>query len=580
MIKNKSISKIKSDSKSFQFPKSPTGIQGLDEITEGGLPKGRPTLICGSAGCGKTLFGMEFLMRGAIEFNEPGVFIAFEETGEELAMNVASLGFDVKDLIAKKKLKVDYIHVDRNEIEETGEYDLEGLFIRLGHAIDSIGAKRVVLDTLESLFSGLDNQSILRAELRRLFRWLKDKGVTAIITGERGEASLTRQGLEEYVSDCVILLDHRIIEQVSTRRLRIVKYRGTTHGTNEYPFLIDKDGIAVLPITSINLDHEVSNETVSSGVKGLDEMLGGKGFYIGSSILINGTAGTAKTTFLSSFADDTCKKKKRCLYFAFEESENQLIRNMKQIGIDLDVHTKKGLLKIHASRPTVHGLEMHLSTIHKLIHEFKPDAVIIDPISNLISIGGINEVRGMLTRLIDYLKVSRITAMFSALTIPTGHSMELTEEGISSLMDTWIMVRDVEGIGERNRGVFVIKSRGMKHSNQVREFIITEEGIKLLDVNIGPTGILTGSARLAYQLEQKEKAFTRQNELDKKERELSRKRKILESTIANLYTEFESVEEELKQRNEKEKLLKQSSGNGSQKHVSGNHSRGNKKVNR
>jgi circadian clock protein KaiC len=552
MSRDKSILKSKPSLEEFQFPKAKTGIEGLDEITFGGFPKGRPTLICGGAGCGKTLMGMEFLVRGATEFNEPGVFIAFEETGDELAMNVASLGFDLKELIAKKKIRLDHIHVDRHEIEETGEYDLEGLFIRLGYAIEAIGAKRVVLDTIESLFSGLSNEAILRAELRRLFRWLKDKGVTAVITGERGDASLTRQGLEEYVSDCVILLDHRIIDQISTRRLRIVKYRGTSHGTNEYPFIIDEEGITVMPITSLSLENEVSNETISSGIKGLDDMLGGKGFYRGSSILINGTAGTAKTTFLSSFADESCKRKERCLYFAFEESEKQLYRNMKQVGLDLEAHVKKGLLKIHASRPTLHGLEMHLVTIHKLINEFKPDVVLIDPISNLISVGGLHEVRGMLTRLIDYLKINGITAMFSALTIPTGTSLELTEEGISSLIDTWVMVRDVEGVGERNRGVFVIKSRGMKHSNQVREFVITDQGVKLLDVNIGPTGILTGSARLAYQIEQRERAVSKQNEIDKKARELARKRKILETTIANLYTEFESVEEELKQRNMKE----------------------------
>lgn len=529
------------------LPKSPTGIEGLDEITEGGLPKGRPALICGSAGSGKTLMAMEFLVNGAVEFNEPGVFMAFEETSEDLAMNVASLGFDLKDLIAQKKLRVDHVFVERSEIEETGEYDLEGLFIRLGYAIDAIGAKRVVLDTIESLFSGLSNPSILRAEIRRLFRWLKEKGVTAVITGERGEASLTRQGLEEYVSDCVILLDHRIIDQISTRRLRIVKYRGTTHGTNEYPFLIDEEGISVLPVTSLALDHTVSNEIISSGVEGLDHMLGKKGFYKGSTILITGTAGTAKTTFVSSFAHETCKRQERCLYFAFEESKQQLLRNMKQVGIDLEPHIKKGLLKIHASRPTLHGLEMHLVTIHKLINEFKPDVVVVDPLSNLISVGAMNEVRGMLTRLIDYLKMNGITAMFSALTIPTGNSLELTEEGVSSIVDTWIMVRDVEGIGERNRGIFVIKSRGMQHSNQVREFIITNQGIKLLDINIGPTGILTGSARLAYQMEQKANAQAQQNEIERKDRELERKRKILEATIENLRTEFESTEEELKQ---------------------------------
>ena len=532
------------------LPKSPTGIEGLDEITEGGFPKGRPTLICGGAGCGKTLMAMEFLVNGAVEYDEPGVFVAFEENAEELAMNVASLGFDLEELIAQKKLKVDHVYVERSEIEETGEYDLEGLFIRLGYAIDSIGAKRVVLDTIESLFSGLSNASILRAEIRRLFRFLKDKGVTAVITGERGEASFTRQGLEEYVSDCVILLDHRILDQISTRRLRIVKYRGTTHGTNEYPFLIDGEGISVLPVTSLDLDHEVSNEIISSGVQGLDSMLGRQGFYKGSTILITGTAGTAKTTFVSSFANEACKNKQHCLYFAFEESEQQLLRNMKQINIDLAPHLESGHLKIHASRPSLHGLEMHLVTIHKLIEKFKPDVVIVDPLSNLISVGAMNEVRGMLTRLIDYLKVNQITALFSALTIPTGQSLELTEEGVSSIVDTWIMVRDVEGIGERNRGIYIIKSRGMQHSNQVREFVITKEGIQLLESKVGPTGILTGSARLAYQMKQKEKIEEEQNEIRRKERELERKRKILESTIENLRTEFESTEEELRQNNE------------------------------
>jgi circadian clock protein KaiC len=535
------------------LPKALTGIAGLDEITQGGFPEGRPTLICGSAGCGKTLMAMEFLINGAIEFDEPGVFMAFEETKEELTMNVASLGFDLDELVEKKKLKIDYVFVERSEIEETGEYDLEGLFIRLGYAIDSIGAKRVVLDTIESLFSGLSNPSILRAEIRRLFRWLKEKGVTAVITGERGDASLTRQGLEEYVSDCVILLDHRIVDQISTRRLRIVKYRGTTHGTNEYPFLIDGEGISVLPVTSLGLDHEVSEEFISSGIEGLDEMLDNKGFYKGSTVLITGTAGTAKTTFVSSFADSTCRQGMRCIYFAFEESQNQLFRNMRQVGIDLAPHVESGLLTVHASRPSLHGLEMHLVTIHKMIERYKPDVVIVDPLSNLIAVGAMNEVRGMLTRLIDYLKVNGITAMFSALTIPTGDSLERTEEGVSSLVDTWIMVRDVEGIGERNRGVFVIKSRGMNHSNQVREFNVTPEGVKLLDINIGPTGILTGSARMAYQMKQKAQAEAQQSELDRRDRELERKRKILEATIETLRTEFESTEEELKQINTQQK---------------------------
>ena len=394
-----------SEISAFQFtvlPKTPTGIHGLDEITLGGVPTGRPTLICGSAGCGKTLFSLEFIVRGAQEFGEPGVFIAFEEKADELAVNVASLGFDLKKLQDEKKIKVDYIHIDKTEIEETGEYDLEGLFIRLNYAIDSIGAKRVVLDTLENLFSGLTNQAILRAELRRLFQWLKNKGVTAIITGERGESSLTRQGLEEYVSDCVILLDNRVENQISTRRLRIVKYRGSVHGTNEYPFLIDDEGISVLPVTSLQLNKPVSSERVSSGIDALNGMLSGGGFYKGSSILVSGTAGTGKTSIASSFINDACNNGERCLFFAFEESPYQIIRNMKSIGMDLQQHMDNGLLQFFASRPTLYGLEMHLVAIHKAIQKFKPSVVVLDPITNLITVGSISDVKAMLVRLIDF----------------------------------------------------------------------------------------------------------------------------------------------------------------------------------
>ncbi|WP_230687383.1 circadian clock protein KaiC [Hymenobacter ruricola] len=530
-----------------QLPKAPTGIEGLDEITEGGLPLGRPTLICGSAGCGKTLMGIEFLVRGITEFNEPGVLMAFEETAEELAANVASLGFDLKDLQARKLLRVDHVHVDRSEIEETGEYDLEGLFIRLGYAIDAVGAKRVVLDTIESLFSGFPNESVLRSEIRRLFRWLKDKGVTTIITAERGDGTLTRQGLEEYVSDCVILLDNRVIDQITTRRLRVVKYRGSTHGTNEYPYLITGEGISVLPVTSLRLEHEVSNNIVSSGVPALDEMFGRRGFYEGSSVLVTGTAGTAKTTLAAAFAEKICEENKRCLFFAFEESPQQLIRNMASVGIDLRGHVNEGRLRIEASRPTLNGLEQHLVTLHRLVKEFKPDAVVIDPITNLITVGNISEVRSMLTRLIDFLKVSGITAYFTALINGGVGRAEMTEEGVSSLVDTWISVRDLEGVGERNRGLSILKSRGMAHSNQVREFIVTEHGIELLDVVLGPTGIVTGAGRLTQQLQEHAQALASQQETERRDRELERRRRMLEANIANLRTEFESVEEELRQ---------------------------------
>ncbi|MBF4515656.1 circadian clock protein KaiC [Flavobacterium sp. ANB] len=536
----------KEKSHSFIFPKTPTGVDGLDEITDGGFPKGRPTLICGGAGCGKTLLSMQFLIKGITEYNEPGVFMSFEEPSADLTLNVKSLGFDLEQLKAEKKLVVDYVRVERSEIEEAGEYDLDGLFIRLGHAIDSIKATRVVLDTVESLFSGLDNQAILRAELRRLFHWLKTKGVTAIITGERGEATLTRQGLEEYVSDCVIVLDHRVIEQVSTRRLRIVKYRGSTHGTNEYPFLIDEEGISVLPITSLKLDNEVSSDIIETGVPGLNDMFQGGGFYRGSNILVSGTAGTAKTTIASYFADKQCEKNERTIYFAFEESPQQLVRNMKSINVNLQKHLDNGTLQIHSSRPSLNGLELHLLTLRKLIKEFNPTTIIIDPISNLITVGSEQEVRSMLVRLIDMLKANNITALFTSLNKQTDNFRpDLAEESVSSLVDTWITVRDMEGIGERNRGIFIVKSRGMGHSNQVREFVITNNGIELLDVELGPQGILTGAARKSHQFKKTISDIKLQNEINRKDREIERKRKVLEANIEALKNEFESAEEEL-----------------------------------
>jgi circadian clock protein KaiC len=536
--------------------KTPTGINGLDEITGGGLPAGRPSLVCGAAGCGKTLLSLEFIIRGATTFNEPGVFMAFEEKAEELALNVASLGFDLIKLQKEKKIRIDYVHVDRSEIEETGEYDLDGLFIRLAHAIDSIGAKRVVLDTIENLFSGLSNQAILRAELRRLFGWLKEKGVTAVITGERGEGGLTRQGLEEYVSDCVILLENRIANQISTRLLRIVKYRGSLHGTNEYPFLIDEEGISVLPVTSLLLDHEVSTKRISSGIPALDAMLGGKGFYRGSSILISGTAGTGKTSLAAIFANETCSRGERCIYFAFEESPLQIIRNMKSIGMDLKTHVDTGLLQMHAARPTLYGLEMHLVAIHKKVMAFKPKTVILDPITNLVTVGSVSEVKSMLIRLIDFLQSEGITVLFTALALNTIVS-EQTDEGVSSLVDAWLLVRDIESNGERNRGLYIMKSRGMQHSNQVREFVITSRGLDLVDVYLGSEGVLTGSARETQQLNEATGAILRNHALSRKDIEIGRKRKVLEAKVASLQEEFESVQDELNKSSIEDALRKE-----------------------
>ncbi len=538
------------------LPKTPTGIAGLDEITGGGLPKGRPTLICGSAGCGKTLFSMEFVIHGALNFGEPGVFMAFEEKTDELTMNVASLGYDLAKMQEDKQLRLDYVHIDRSEIQETGEYDLEGLFIRLGHAIDSIGAKRVVLDTIENLFGNLTDEGALRAELRRLFRWLKDKGVTAIITAERGEGALTRHGLEEYVSDCVLLLDHRVSNQISTRLLRVVKYRGSTHGTNEYPFLIDEQGISVLPVTSLRLSNDVSTKRVSSGIPALDKMLGGKGFFQGSSVLVSGTAGTGKTSIAAIFAADTCRRKERCLYFAFEESPKQIVRNMKSIGVDMQEFIDAGCLQFHAARPTLNGLEMHLVSIHKQVNAFKPNVVILDPITNLVTVGTVSEVKSMLIRLIDFLQHEGITVMFTALTLNSIVS-EQTDEGVSSLVDAWLLVRDIESNGERNRGLYVMKSRGMRHSNQVREFVITDEGVNLVDVYLGTEGVLIGSAREARQLEEQAGAALRKHALSRKDREIVRKRSVLESKISSLREEFESLQEELNKNYIEEDLKKE-----------------------
>ena len=525
------------------LPKTLTGIHGFDEITLGGLPKGRPTLVCGAAGCGKTLFGMEFLVRGATQFNEPGVFMSFEETKEELVANVTSLGFDLENLIEKKKLAIDHVHIERSEIEETGEFDLEGLFIRLGYAIDSIGAKRVVLDTIESLFAGLPNQLILRAELRRLFRWLKNKGVTAIITGERGDETLTRQGLEEYVSDCVIFLDHRVTEQTSTRRLRIVKYRGTVHGTNEYPFLIDGDGFSVLPVTSLGLNHNVSSERVSSGITALDKMLEGKGYYRGSSVLVSGNAGVGKTSISAHFAEAACKRGERVLYFCFEESANQLMRNMRSIGIDLERWQKKGLLQFQATRPTFYGLEMHLAVTHKTVKAFKPDIVIFDPINTFTVSDNESEVKTMLMRIVDFLKANQITALYNSLTT-NENTHESSGVGLSSLIDTHIMLRNIELSGERNRGMYVLKSRGMANSNQIREFILTDHGVELREAYIGDRGVLTGSARIAQEANENAATLIREKDIERKKRELERKRKVIETQIAALKAEFEAEESE------------------------------------
>jgi len=533
----------KSTPPSVRLPKCATGIEGFDEITGGGLPRGRPTLVCGGPGCGKTLFAAEFLVRGAAQLGEPGVFMAFEETEAELQANVAPLGFDLASLARRKKVVIDYVFLERSEIEETGEYDLEGLFVRLNHAIDSIGARRVVLDTLEALFAGLPNEAILRAELRRLFRWLKAKGVTAVITAERGHEQLTRHGLEEYVSDCVILLDHRVHDQIATRHLRVVKYRGALHGTNEFPFLIGEQGLSVLPITSLGLTHKVSNDRISSGIPRLDDMLGGRGFFRGSSVLLTGTPGTGKTSVAACFAQAAARRGDRVLFFAFEESPNQITRNMRSIGLRLDPLVQRGRLRFHAARPTLCGLEMHLATMFKEITTFQPNVVIVDPITSLLVAGTDHETKGMVTRLIDFLKGGHITSLFTSLT-HGGHALQQSEVAMSSLMDSWLLLQDLEGDGERNRVLYVLKARGIAHSNQVREFLISSRGIDLVDAYIGPRGVLTGASRVAQAAAERAEALANQQQAALRQRDLQRKRATFEQQIARLRSDYEAEEAE------------------------------------
>ncbi len=521
--------------------KSPTGIAGLDDITGGGLPSGRPSLLCGGAGCGKTLFAMTFLVKGAIDYGETGVFMTFEERPQDLAANVASLAYDVDGLIADGKLVIDHVRVEKAEIEESGDYDLEALFVRLGYAIDRIGARRVVLDTIEALFAGFTDEAVLRGELRRLFAWLKDKGVTAIITGERGEGQLTRYGIEEYVSDCVILLDNRVLDQITTRRVRIVKYRGSAHGTNEYPFLIDDSGISVMPITSASLEHETSSDIVPTGIADLNRMFATGGFFRGSSVLISGLAGTGKSTFSASFAHSVCARGERCLYFAFEESSAQIVRNMRSAGIDLKRHVESGLLRFEAARPSLSGLEMHLARMNRDIEAFAPSAVIVDPISAFRGVQ--SEIHATLLRLADICKSRAITGIFTSLSLAADHVTE-SDRGVSSLMDSWISLTDIESSGERNRVLSVLKSRGMKHSNQMREYVLSDSGIHLIEPYVGSDGVLTGAARKAQEARERDAILLREQTNDRRRRDLERRRISVERRIAELRAALEADESE------------------------------------
>ncbi|MGY4622086.1 circadian clock protein KaiC [Bradyrhizobium sp. USDA 4472] len=523
--------------------KSLTGIDGFDELTLGGLPSGRPTLVCGSAGCGKTLFASTFLFNGARQHDEPGVFVTFEERPVDIVANVDSLGFDLQSLIDQSKIVIEHIAIDPSEVAEIGDYDLEALFLRLEFAVDQIGAKRIVLDTIESLFSAFSNPAILRAEIRRLFDWLKQKGLTAVITGERGDGSLTRQGLEEYVSDCVILLDHRVEKQISTRRLRIVKYRGTAHGTNEYPFLIDEDGFSVLPVSSLGLGHQVFDERISTGVPDLDAMLTGGGFYRGSSILLTGVAGSGKSSLACMMADAACKRGEHALYLSFEESEAQTVRNMRSIGTNLDKWLKNGQMRYIATRPTFYSLEMHLAIMLREVGKFKPQLVVLDPISAFTGSAEISEVQAMLLRIVDFLKSNGITAVFTHL----AHVQQAeTDAGLSSLMDGWILLLNREANGEFNRELYLLKARGISHSNQVREFVMSNDGIHLLEPYLGEGGALTGSARRNEEARARRAEVGRLAEVARVQDQIGQRRRRALAQIEALRADIDADEAELK----------------------------------
>lgn len=524
--------------------KSQTGIAGFDDLTLGGVPTGRPTLVCGSAGCGKTLFAATFLVHGARDYDEPGVFVTFEERPVDIAANVASLGFDVEGLIAADRMAIEHIAIDPSEVAEIGDFDLEGLFLRMELAIDAIGAKRVVLDTIESLFSAFTNQAVLRAEIRRLFDWLKDRGMTTVITAERGDGTLTRQGLEEYVSDCVILLDHRVHNQISTRRMRIVKYRGTAHGTNEYPFLIDSDGFSVLPVSSLGLNHKVFDERVPSGVADLDAMIAGGGFYRGSSILVSGVAGSGKSSLSASFVHAAAERGERAIYFSFEEAQGQIVRNMRSIGLDLAPFVEDGLIRFISARPTFYSLEMHLAIMLREVQKFDPEVVVLDPISAFMESGDKLEVQSMLLRMVDYLKSRGVSAMFTHLMHDQDGTVA-TDAGLSSLMDGWILMLNREVNGEFNRELYLLKARGMSHSNQVREFVMSEAGIQLMPPYLGENGALTGSARRSEEARARRQEVSRRAEVDRLKSQIETRRRKALAQIEALRAELEADDVEL-----------------------------------
>ncbi len=525
-------------STAVQLAKVPTGIEGFDEITFGGLPAGRTTLLTGLSGSGKTVFGMQFLAQGAARYGEPGVLVGFEETEDELITNAASLGFDFANLISAGKLVIDRISVEPDVVVETGRYDLSALHIRIEHAVDSIGARRIVLDGIPALFYGLTDTSAVRIALTRLYAWLKSKGLTALVTAE-SNTELAQHGLGLSLTDCIVVAGERTRENVSTRYLRVAKYRGSAHGTSEYPCLIGSTGYKVIPLTSITVDYEASTERISTGIPRLDTMLGGQGFYRGNSVMVTGGAGTGKSSLAAHLALATCQRGKRCLYFAFEESQEEVMRNMRSIGVDLRPQVAAGLLKFRSSRATMFGLEMHLAMMENEIAAFQPHVVILDPVSNLLSIGSFNEVRAMVSRLVDFLKGRGITSLLTSLSMTDPPESDV---GVSSLVDTWMLLTNFEANGEQTRLLRILKSRGSAHSSQVREFIMTDRGVRLEDVYLGPEGMLTGTARKAQEARELAEADLRLREMERKERQYQQRRAALQAQVAALQAEIEATE--------------------------------------
>ncbi|WP_240236172.1 circadian clock protein KaiC [Nocardioides sp. CFH 31398] len=516
--------------------KAATGIEGFDDITFGGLPRARATIVTGAAGSGKSMFGVEFLAQGARAYGEPGVLLSFEETADELVANAASIGVDLRAMADEGTLVVDSAAGDLDDLVQSGAFDLEGLLLRLAAAIDAVGARRVVLDTVETLFSTLPDETTVRREFARLLRWLKERDLTVVVTAERGQQGrLTRHGIEEYVSDCVVVLDHRVEDEVATRRMRVAKYRGSPHGTNEFPFLISGRGLVVMPLHHDELT-EVSEERVSLGIPELDTMVGG-GVFRGSTIMISGSAGTGKTSIAACAADAACRRGEKALFLSFEEPSGQVVRNMRSIGLDLQHWIDKGLLVVQHMRPAITGLEAHLASLHMILDEHPAEVVVLDAVASLSRGVASYASASAVARDIAMLRLRGATTVLTALA--GTHDDPHTDVSASSLVDAWLLVRNVENDGERNRLLMTIKNRGSFHSNQVREFLLTDDGPRLVDVFVGPDGVLTGSAREQQEARDASTEDARRRDQERRRASIERRREEVEAQIATLRRQLE-----------------------------------------